>query len=83
MARLQTADNRTLTADVRNALVAVENAWPGHLPDTLCCGTLGSVEFFSEALLGAGPARSSETGIAAASRRHLGRDQTRRLPVDR
>ena len=49
MARLQTADNRTLTADIRNALVAMENAWPGHLGDTLCCGALGSVEFFSEA----------------------------------
>ena len=37
-----------LTTDVRNALAAVERGWPGHV-DTLCCGTLGSIEFFCEA----------------------------------
>jgi lantibiotic modifying enzyme len=37
-----------LTNDVRNALAAVERGWPGHV-DTLCCGTLGSIEFVCEA----------------------------------
>ncbi len=37
-----------LTTDVRNALAAVERGWPGHV-DTLCCGTLGCIEFFCEA----------------------------------
>lgn len=41
-------DADLLTMDVRNALVGVERGWPGHV-DTLCCGTLGSVEFFCEA----------------------------------
>ncbi len=37
-----------LTSDVRNALAGAERGWPGHV-DTLCCGTLGSIEFFCEA----------------------------------
>ena len=37
-----------MAADIRNALAGAERGWPGHL-DTLCCGTLGSVEFFYEA----------------------------------
>jgi lantibiotic modifying enzyme len=37
-----------LATDIGNALAAVERAWPGHV-DTMCCGTLGSIEFFSEA----------------------------------
>ena len=41
-------DSNLLTADVRNALACVERGWPGHV-DTLCCGTLGSIEFFCEA----------------------------------
>jgi type 2 lantibiotic biosynthesis protein LanM len=36
------------STDIRNALEGVARAWPGSL-DTLCCGTLGSVEFFCEA----------------------------------
>ncbi|MGD9923327.1 MAG: type 2 lanthipeptide synthetase LanM family protein [Pseudorhodoplanes sp.] len=37
-----------LQADIRNALAGVEQGWPSEI-DTLCCGTLGSVEFFCEA----------------------------------
>jgi type 2 lantibiotic biosynthesis protein LanM len=37
-----------LTNDVRSAIQGVERAWPGAV-DTLCCGTLGSVEFMCEA----------------------------------
>ncbi|MGV3633968.1 MAG: type 2 lanthipeptide synthetase LanM family protein [Pseudorhodoplanes sp.] len=37
-----------LQSDVRNALVGVEQSWPTEI-DTLCCGTLGSVEFLCEA----------------------------------
>ena len=39
---------RYSTSDVRNALAGAERGWPGHV-DTLCCGTLGSIEFFCEA----------------------------------
>ncbi|MFZ5690148.1 MAG: type 2 lanthipeptide synthetase LanM family protein [Pseudomonadota bacterium] len=38
----------TLQSDIRNALVGVEENWPTEI-DTLCCGTLGSVEFMCEA----------------------------------
>ena len=41
-------DSKLLATDIRNALVGVERGWPGHM-DTLCCGTLGSIEFFCEA----------------------------------
>jgi type 2 lantibiotic biosynthesis protein LanM len=41
-------DPKLLATDIRNAAVGVERGWPGSL-DTLCCGTLGSVEFFCEA----------------------------------
>jgi type 2 lantibiotic biosynthesis protein LanM len=41
-------DSKLLATDIQNALVGVERGWPGPL-DTLCCGTLGSVEFFCEA----------------------------------
>lgn len=41
-------DATLLQADMRNALAGVEQGWPSEL-DTLCCGTLGSVEFFCEA----------------------------------
>jgi type 2 lantibiotic biosynthesis protein LanM len=52
----------TLQTDIRNALVGVEQAWPTEL-DTLCCGTLGSVEFLSEA--GEALGRPDIRGIAA------------------
>jgi lantibiotic modifying enzyme len=41
-------DPAVLATDIRNALAGVERGWPGHA-DTLCCGTLGSIEFFCEA----------------------------------
>ncbi len=45
----QDAMNATaLQTDIRNALAGVEQTWPTEL-DTLCCGTLGTVEFFCEA----------------------------------
>lgn len=37
-----------LIADVGNALQGVERSWPGRV-DTLCCGTLGNIEFLDEA----------------------------------
>ena len=40
--------SRSLQTDLRHALEGVEQGWRGPL-DTLCCGTLGSVEFFCEA----------------------------------
>ena len=38
----------SLTTTSRNAVAGVEHGWPGHV-DTLCCGSLGSIEFFCEA----------------------------------
>ena len=40
--------SKVASMDVQNALEGVERSWPASL-DTLCCGTLGSVEFFCEA----------------------------------
>ncbi len=39
---------KLLSTDVRNALAGVERGWPNHV-DTMCCGTLGSIEFLCEA----------------------------------
>jgi lantibiotic modifying enzyme len=36
------------TTDVHHAIAGAERNWPSRL-DTLCCGTLGSIEFFCEA----------------------------------
>jgi len=41
-------DSKLLATDIRNALVGAEQGWPGQV-DTLCCGALGSIEFFCEA----------------------------------
>jgi lantibiotic modifying enzyme len=41
-------DAKLLATDIRNAVEGAERGWPGHV-DTLCCGTLGSIEFFCEA----------------------------------
>ncbi len=41
-------DPALLAADIRNAVDGVTRGWPGVV-DTLCCGTLGSVEFLCEA----------------------------------
>ncbi|OAF17402.1 hypothetical protein AXW67_09460 [Bradyrhizobium neotropicale] len=60
-------DAKLLTTDVRNALAGVERGWPGHV-DTLCCGTLGSIEFFCEAAdaLGQGDLREHASRCMAA-----------------
>ncbi len=53
LARLATAkrgglDSKLMLTDIRKALDGVERGWPGRV-DTLCCGTLGSIEFLCEA----------------------------------
>jgi type 2 lantibiotic biosynthesis protein LanM len=48
MPRRNGTNDGVLMTDVRNALAGAERAWPSHV-DTLCCGTLGNIEFFSEA----------------------------------
>jgi type 2 lantibiotic biosynthesis protein LanM len=53
LARLATGrsaqiDAKLLDADVRNAVEGVQRCSPAEL-DTLCCGTLGRIEFFCEA----------------------------------
>lgn len=53
LARIATArrgrlDADVLMADIQKALAGVERGWP-HPVDTLCCGTLGSIEFLCEA----------------------------------
>ena len=42
------SDSKFLATDVHNALAGAERGWPGHV-DTMCCGTLGSIEFFCAA----------------------------------
>jgi type 2 lantibiotic biosynthesis protein LanM len=44
----QGLDSKLLAMDVRKALDGVERRWPNDI-DTLCCGTLGNIEFFCEA----------------------------------
>jgi type 2 lantibiotic biosynthesis protein LanM len=46
--RRGTISAKSMRADIEGAAAAVERAWPGNV-DTLCCGTLGSVEFLCEA----------------------------------
>ena len=41
-------DAKAPAADISNAIDGAKRGWPGAV-DTLCCGTLGSVEFFCEA----------------------------------
>jgi type 2 lantibiotic biosynthesis protein LanM len=41
-------DVALLQSDIRNALAGTEQGWRGKV-DTLCCGAIGSVEFFCEA----------------------------------
>jgi type 2 lantibiotic biosynthesis protein LanM len=41
-------DTKLLEVDIRNAVEGVKQCSPAEL-DTLCCGTLGSIEFFCEA----------------------------------
>ena len=39
---------KLITPDIESAVTAAERAWPNSV-DTLCCGTLGNVEFLCEA----------------------------------
>jgi type 2 lantibiotic biosynthesis protein LanM len=48
MSRQRGTDDRLLGSDLRNAVEGAERSWPNGV-DTLCCGTLGSIEFFCEA----------------------------------
>jgi lantibiotic modifying enzyme len=48
MAKMGARDSQGLTGDIENAVEGARKGWPGGV-DTLCCGTLGSVEFFCEA----------------------------------
>jgi len=69
LARIATArrgglDSELLGADIRNAVEGADEGWPAGV-DTLCCGTLGSIEFFCEA----GKELGRSDLIEAASRR--------------
>jgi lantibiotic modifying enzyme len=48
-----------VATDIDNAVASVSQAWPGQL-DTLCCGTLGGIEFLCEAADRAGRGDISE-----------------------
>jgi class II lanthipeptide synthase len=48
MVRLARTSSAALKADVQGAVDGTRAAWPSSI-DTLCCGTLGSVEFLCEA----------------------------------
>jgi type 2 lantibiotic biosynthesis protein LanM len=48
MMRSSATDTALLPTDVENAVEGVKRAWPNRV-DTLCCGTLGSIEFLQEA----------------------------------
>ncbi|HZT26095.1 MAG TPA: type 2 lanthipeptide synthetase LanM family protein [Pseudolabrys sp.] len=52
----------TVSADVHSAVEGATRAWPGTV-DTLCCGTLGSIEFLCEA--GAALGRADLRALAA------------------
>jgi type 2 lantibiotic biosynthesis protein LanM len=41
-------DSNILATDIRNAVAGAERGWPGEV-DTMCCGSLGNIEFFCEA----------------------------------
>jgi type 2 lantibiotic biosynthesis protein LanM len=62
-------DARAAAADIRNAIDGAKRGWPGAV-DTLCCGTLGSVEFFCEAgdALGQNDLGQSDLGELASQR---------------
>ena len=42
------ADLNPVAEDIKNAAVCVKDNWPNRV-DTLCCGTMGSIEFLNEA----------------------------------
>ena len=60
-------DPHPLRDDIHNAIRGTEKGWPAEI-DTLCCGTLGSVEFFCEAgeALGRPDLRKTATELLAA-----------------
>jgi class II lanthipeptide synthase len=60
------ANAAIIASDIRNAVEAAVQSWPGRL-DTLCCGTLGNLEFICEA----GSALGREDLQALGSRRLL------------
>ena len=66
-----------LTNDIRKALGGVERGWPAPF-DTMCCGTLGSIEFFCEA----GDALARDDLHETAARRLLGVIATAAAPKD-
>ena len=48
MTKRAAAEPDTVLADIDDALSGATRGWPGHV-DTLCCGTLGSIELCREA----------------------------------
>ena len=74
-------DAKAAAADIRNAIDGAKRGWPGAV-DTLCCGTLGSVEFFCEAGGGPWAERSWRACVAAAAGGSAGRRVGRRLPLE-
>jgi type 2 lantibiotic biosynthesis protein LanM len=48
MTKRAAAEPDTVLADIDDALTGATRGWPGHV-DTLCCGTLGSIELCREA----------------------------------
>jgi len=52
-------DATLVATDIDNAVESVKQAWPGQL-DTLCCGTLGGIEFLCEAADRAGAREINE-----------------------
>ena len=74
-------DAALLKDDIRHALAGVDQAWPTEL-DTLCCGTLGNVEFLCEAgdVLGRPDIRAGRS--RTARRRGAGRRFSRRLSLE-
>jgi type 2 lantibiotic biosynthesis protein LanM len=68
LARLATAKrggmaSKTIATDIRNAVAGVEHSTPTPV-DTLCCGTLGTIEFYCEA--GAALKRDDLRALAAS-----------------
>jgi len=67
MAKRRIVDQEILVKDIRNAVEGAKKGWPAGV-DTLCCGTLGTVEFFCEAssALGRGELRELASRRLAA-----------------
>ena len=81
MTKRAAAEPDTVLADIDDALDGATRGWPGHV-DTLCCGTLGSVELCREA----GRVLNRTELVERASRRLLAVLEPRRdrgLPMER